>query len=342
MVADCTTTVTKKCEMKIPDPMSSTARVYAFVLLPLILGSGCGYSPRPEWESAEVIHQVLESNSLEKLWVRSNIYIGDSAANLNLAASGGKALIFGSLDIEEANSIIALDISTGELVWKTGPKPPLKLFAYRDGIYAGESGGGGRITKYDINTGKIQWSRFFWFASGVLHLQVYEGQLYIYLAPDKYRVLSISNGKTILLEIFPKQPPYLDSMKCGEIYQTPIYTHDTVYYRTGKNSEKGKVCAINLSTGELRWKSNLNAISNIVVKENGVFVLVENGELLALNPETGEEITTTKISFGNQPFEFHTPGAEIVPYFVAYDDETDILLVYLGDSRQLFAFKEEK
>jgi outer membrane protein assembly factor BamB len=311
--------------------------LFALVSLLIILGSGNGYSLLPDWEPAKVTHQVVYNNSLETLWVRPNIYIGDSAADLNLAASGGRVFIFGTVDIEEARSVIALEASTGNLVWNSDPKPSLTMFSDRGGLYVGESGGGGRITKYDLTTGDILWSRFFWYASGVLHLIVYKDQLHAYMAPDKHRILRTSDGKTILA-ILPKQPPFFDSIICGEIYQTPIYTSDTVYYRTGKNSEVGKVCAVDISTGKLRWKSDLNAISNIVVMENAVFVLVENGDLLALNPATGEEISTLKISFDNIPFDFHTPRAEVVPYFVAYDDENDILFVYLGDSRQLFSF----
>lgn len=324
--------------MKEYDPTVKSAKVFAFVILLIILGSGCGYSPKPNWESAKVTHQVEYINSLDTLWVRPDVYTRENVGKVNLASSGSKIFLLGSLDIEESNTVIALDIMTGDMVWKSDPKPSSTLYVDQEGVYVGQSGGGGRISKFDPDTGKVLWSRSFWYASGVLHLIVYKDQLHAYLAPDRHRILRTSDGKTIFA-ILPKQPPFFDSRVCGEIHDTPIYTSDTVYYRTGYlSSVVGKVCAVDLSTGELRWKSDLNVISNIVVKENAVFVLVEKGDLLALNPVSGEEISTLKISFDNKPFVIQTPQGGVFPYFVAYDDEKDILSVYLGDSRQLFAF----
>lgn len=103
--------------------------------------------------------------------------------------------------------------------------------------------------------------------------------------------------------------------------------------------EKGEICAVDISTGQLLWRSDLGVISNVVVSDKAVFVLVESGNLLALNPITGQEIPALRISFENKPFILYSTRTSAGGYFLAYDNENHILFVALGDSRQLFAFK---
>lgn len=178
--------------------------------------------------------------------------------------------------------------------------------------------------------------QIFWDSGGVSHLIVYDNKLNIYLSPDKHRVLRTSDGKGVFIS---KPPPYFDSGVCGSIYQTPIYTDNKIYFRTERGLEKGEICAVDISTGQLLWRSDLGVISNVVVSDKAVFVLVESGNLLALNPITGQEIPALRISFENKPFILYSTRTSAGGYFLAYDNENHILFVALGDSRQLFAFK---
>jgi outer membrane protein assembly factor BamB len=280
----------------------------------------------------------MYSDSFRIIWDRPGVFIGISWGDLNLAAYGSRVIFLGSLDIGKSSSVIALDALTGEFVWETNPKPPSTIFVSQDGLYVGEAGGGSRVTSYDLDTGEIRWSKLFLNSSGVESLIVYKNQLHAYIAPDMHKILNTLNGK-IITSILPTPPPFFDSTVCGDIYQVPIYTDDTIYFRTGRNLEVGNVCAVDISTGELRWKSDLSVVSNVVASDDAVFILVESGDLLALNPATGVEISPLEISFSNKPFILYKPYIEVGNYFVAYDAENDILLAYLGDSRQLFAFK---
>jgi len=91
----------------------------------------------------------------------------------------------------------------------------------------------------------------------------------------------------------------------------------------------------------LRWKSDLGVISNVAVSEDAVFVLVESGELLALDPSSGQKMATSGVSFDNQPFVPYSKDTTSGSFYLAYNVENDILIAYLGDSRQLFAFRVE-
>jgi outer membrane protein assembly factor BamB len=261
---------------------------FYFIFLLTVLQVGCGSTPKPNWKPAQTSHDVLNDNSLETLWSRENIYVED-LASVGLATSSDKVFILGSTDANETSKLNALDVHTGELMWKSENRPLFPIYADKNGVYVEEEGGGGNVTKYDPDTGQILWSRDFWDSSGVLHIIVYDGNLHVYLSPDKHKVLRMSDGKRIF-SLLPKSPPFFDSGICGIAYQTPIHTTDTIYYRENVSPFKGEVCAVDISTGKLRWKSDLDVISNVAASDKAVFVLVESGEILALNPSNGKEI----------------------------------------------------
>jgi outer membrane protein assembly factor BamB len=243
----------------------------------------------------------------------------------------------GSTDVDQPSKLNALDAFTGELVWKSKSRSLFPIIADESGVYV-EGDGPGSIKKYDPDTGEILWSRNFWTAGGVMHFIVYDGNLHAYLSPDKHKILRRSDGKT-LFSLFPQSPPFFESTVCGTPYLTPIYTVDTIYYRENISMHTGEVCAVDISTGKLRWKSNWVVISNVVVSKDAIFVLVEDGYLLALDPTNGDEISELSISIENKPFipsSAHTTSGN---FFLAYDAHNKIIVTYLGDSRQLFAFQ---
>jgi len=293
--------------------------------------------PPIEWEPAETFHNVIEASSFRVLWSRSNVYIADWVTD-GLAASSEKVFILGSLDINESAKLIALDVFTGDPVWESESKDMSKIFTSEDGVYVDEDGRGGSIKKYDPTTGETLWFRQFWDSGGVMHIITYKEQLHVYLSPDKHKILNPSDGETIV-SIFPDSPPFFDSGVCGISYQTPIYAKGTIYYRSNPNLFKGEVCAVDYFSGEMRWKSDLGVISNVVAKDDTALALVESGELLALNSSTGEELSNLKISFDNKPFILYSTRTTSGGYFLAYDTEKNILVVYLGDSHQIFAFE---
>jgi outer membrane protein assembly factor BamB len=313
--------------------------VFVFIFLAVFVVFGCGDSNplQIDWKPAEIFHNIVDTNSFRVLWSRSNVYIADWVT-LGLATSGEKVFILGSLDINESAKLVALDVFTGDPVWEAESKDMSKIFTSEDGIYVDEDGRGGSVKKYDPATGKVLWFRQFWDSGGVLHMITYKEQLHVYLSPDKHKVLRPSNGETIV-SIFPDSPPFFDSGVCGISYQTPIYTKDTIYYRSNPNLFKGDICAVDYFSGEMRWKSDLGVISNVVAKDDTALMLVESGDLLALNSSTGEEVSNLKISFDNKPFILYSTHTASGGYFLAYNTKNNILIAYLGDSRQIFAFK---
>ena len=318
------------------DDFANRRNIFSLLLILAISCSGCEANSKLSYRTPpETSHSPIQNDSYTVLWDRSNIYIEDGVT-LGLATSSNNVYILGSIDVKESNRLNAVDAITGNSAWKTDPKTLFTIFANAEGLYMGESGIGGKVVRYGTNTGKAIWSKSFWDSGGVSHLIVYDNNLNIYLSPDKHRVLKTSDGKEIFLS---KSPPYFDSGVCGYIYQTPIYTDNKIYFRTERGLEKGEICAVDMSTGQLLWRSDLGVISNVVVSDKALFVLVESGDLLALNPITGQEIPALRISFYNKPFILYSTRTSAGGYYLAYDNENHILFVALGDSRQLFAFK---
>jgi outer membrane protein assembly factor BamB len=124
-----------------------------------------------------------------------------------------------------------------------------------------------------------------------------------------------------------------------QLRMAPLFTDDVIYLRLG--GTMGSAYAIERSTGKILWKTNDIVVSNIALSEPGgmAYMLTRNGELWGVKKDTGE--ITTLIEFSNSPFILN--GEDIVGgYELAYDQTTMSLFILLGDSRQLFAFKEEE
>jgi outer membrane protein assembly factor BamB len=316
--------------------LTKTAVCQLIFVLAIFLSS-CNQDSRvPNWEPVEISHAVADNKLSNLLWSRQNVFI-DISASVGLATSSDKVFVAGSTNVNQASKLNALDIFTGEPIWKSDVRALFPIIADKNGVYVEGDGIGGNVTKYNPDTGEVLWSKDFWDSGGVLHLIIYDNDLHVYLSPDKHKVVRTSDGKRIL-SLFPKNPPFFDSRECGTAYQTPVYTDGTIYFRDNESFLEGKICAVDISTGKLRWKSEFGVISNVAVSKNAVFVLVESGELLALDPSTGQKMATLGVSFDNQPFVPYSTDTTSGSFFLAYNVENDILIVYLGDSRQLFAF----
>jgi outer membrane protein assembly factor BamB len=118
----------------------------------------------------------------------------------------------------------------------------------------------------------------------------------------------------------------------------PLFTTTMVIVRTGQQS--GSIFALSRKTGKLIWKIKDNIVSNVVYSPaKGIFyALTYNGELLAISETSGQvEIIA---NFSSVPFVLNGEGS-VGSYQLAYDLNASVLFVSLGDSRQLFAFKEQ-
>ena len=144
------------------------------LILFVILPSGCQKKTQTfYWIPAEISHTALQNDSYNILWNKSDIYTQDGVT-LGLATNGDKVYVLGSTNVKESSRLNAFDAITGSSVWESGPKTLHTVFANGEGLYIGESGIGGKVVKYDPDTGKALWSKNFWDSGGVQHLIVFD------------------------------------------------------------------------------------------------------------------------------------------------------------------------
>ena len=118
----------------------------------------------------------------------------------------------------------------------------------------------------------------------------------------------------------------------------PIFTEDKLFLRNGADFS-GTAYALDPTTGELLWEIP-NIVGNLIYSPDKhlIYALHKDGNLLAVDENNGKE--TVIATFSPSPFIF-LDGTDPGAYQLAYDADERILVVYLGDSRQLFAFKVE-
>ena len=92
-----------------------------------------------------------------------------------------------------------------------------------------------------------------------------------------------------------------------------------------------KLQAINTNTGDQIWEYNEKLVSNIGLSQGIIYAIQIDGDLVAIDPNTGREIGYVKFS----PLRTETTS-RTKAYWVATTDKN--VFVYFGDSRELIAF----
>jgi outer membrane protein assembly factor BamB len=224
-----------------------------------------------------------------------------------------------------------------------------------DGLYVGCSGNT-YVVKYDLNGDKL-WSTPLR-GPGIRYMYLIDDQLQVSTSLDELVGLNTSDGKGTLLHsddqivIFSTLAvSYVDlnglravdnNTKTvlwntewdGLFWLAPVFLADVILFRTG--IEMGRIYGIDRASGATLWRTDENIISNIAYSPTKatVYALSRDGQLLAINPISGEQSILAE--FSSVPFIL---DGEVGGYELAFDDTTQLLYVLLGDSRQLFAFQ---
>jgi outer membrane protein assembly factor BamB len=333
-----------------------------------ILGlAGCN----PYWvplPTPAVHHTPLKTSGLSGIWSLPNIYAEQAYYMPKMVANAGRVTLFGSMSNDEEDRLICLDGSSGKVAWERGD-PDHKERGYLSAISATPSnlyvgyGGVPSVKKLDLSTGDVLWSQPLP-GRGLLYIFVIGDEVQIVttlewftrLNADNGKVIEKVNGRGILFSTsqITISPTLMNELQAEdtttgkliwrisldrELRMAPLFTEDAIYLRSGETM--GSVYAVQRSTGKVLWKTDDIVISNIAVSpaKKLAYVLTREGKLLGIDIDTG--MSTTLIEFSNGPFTLN--GEDIVGgYELAYDQTTRSLFILLGDSRQLFAFKEEE
>lgn len=339
-------------------PISKTNFWIGWIAALLVL-SGC--FPNYTWPGAIATHEVAATNSLGLLWERSEVIVRYTWSSSPLvAASSGRVFFLGRIGRDGKDGIYALSAEDGQLLWQREAISLWNLAATQDGLYVGDSGITARISRHDLETGELEWRRYF-LGNSVLSLIVEDDLVSTYFNPDLYRVLSGEDGRVIRRQksetpiyLSTKKEtylrPYLNVLRAkkagtrkviweteiyGDILQPPIFARDQIFIRTGQ----GELYAIDRISGEIQWGMEEVFVSNIAVGQDAVYGVIKEGRLIGLDKQTGELIAF--VEFSPAPFVVGG-GSRVDGYYIAFDPETNVVFAFLGDSQQLFAFRTEE
>ncbi len=303
-----------------------TFRIIYTCLMILLFLSGC----EPYNYTPVTTHEVTETLGLEEVWKRDNVFIGYSG-NPIMVASEGIIAFLGGLDINDQSTLTTLSAESGELLWQKGYGSPNEIFASSDALFVGQSGLAG-VTKLDLTTGAIVWHTSLE-ARGLRNLTVLGDEIHVDTAAmtDKFFVLNATTGEIVRQVDTDTYLSFWNIEVDNQIFRVSVFTEDANLIL-----EDGKIYCLEPTIGKVKWQTEYIAASNLVVAEDLVFFLTKDGQLQALDLQTGE--LRYFVRFDTDRF-ILSGEAHIGGYNVAYDPQTKLIFAQLGDSAQLFAFQ---
>ena len=352
---------------KILWPLPTLLTIIAMVIIVLVER----VAPR-EWRPAVVKHTVPIDSDFEELW-NLTAYIGCKTC---LASTESNVYFSGSLENNSREFLVSLDLFTGEIEWQQVLKNRQTLEGFDSQyIYVNQPAtqkiadstqlwGVGELIAYDIESRDEVWNQKF-AGSGGTSVNSIVGDTLIIEAGSRYYQVDTHTGQQrsgpqhqILLfnregiqyqrsrgeglrGIDTEAEEVIWAYKLSRFPQF-IFEDEFILIGNAASKEWGGATALNGNTGKILWEQR-NVISNIVAS-NGVayFIQLEEGiwgpnrtldaQLLAIDIQTGETLSTLRF----EPSEIRS-GHGHYEYLVAASD--DIVLVYLGDGRQLIALR---
>jgi len=306
-------------------------------------------------------HVVEETNGLTELWSRDDVYVmrRDKALDVSMGIGCfigdlGKALKY--------DQITCFESETGKILWKKEEAAKNGLLAATPiGVFVAHTGFHNTLSRYDLQSGNLIWRKK-WYESNPTDLLFFDNQIQLstWKPGQDLRVFDTDGNVLKFInntDAFLTTPDVtyltvtgLQAVRTGTndilwehidtgLSLTPMITQDKILCRSESNS--GMAYALDRKTGELLWQVRDIVYSSSLAYSSErqlVYALNNNGDLLAIDENTGE--TNIAAKFSSTPFLLNVAGTAQA-YELAYDQKQHILLVSLGDSHQLYAFREE-
>lgn len=310
----------------------------------------------------QVTHLIDKLKGIEPIWALDHVYIISNEQDVTLDSLMGITCFLGDLGKRELyKNFVCLESQGGKVLWSKQNGVQSTIAITPDGIFIAYSSPA-ELKKFDLETGDLLESRKLG-GTGSIYLTYLNDQIQVSTTnPESLWILNtnaeimtkIRIGEyTMLLSTPDETYVYLKGLQALQtdtkdvlwehvdmrsMRQVPIFTEDKIFLRNGSGLS-GTAYALDRHNEKLLWNIS-NIIGNLVYSpdKQSVYALRENGDLLTIDAKTGNE--NILATFSPTPFLFFD-GVDTCAYQLAYDSEKHILLVYLGDSKQLFAFKVE-
>lgn len=304
------------------------------------------------WASAVVDREVIASPQFVSLWTRSNVFMR-AREDLPLLLIDERVFLIASTDQNKTLSLLGLDISDGQTAW-TQSRGGSHIAQNSKYLFLGEQG---LVTAFDLYSGERVWRTRLPVPKGVAYIVADEDEVSVDVAPTHFYVMDANTGEIIDSSTATQTPPFFYSdhetlefhvagssvwavnRQSGEriwrqdlnieIVQSPLLSGNRLLVKEG---HLALVYAFDTATGALIWQSQEKAASSLAVNNSILYYLTLNGQLMAVNAETGQSLATLDFTPDTPLTDPYERG-----YYVAAHN--GMVAVYFGDSRELFLLR---
>lgn len=314
------------------------------ILVPLLLPYGSA--------PAVTDREAVASPQFVPLWTRSSLFM-PPGEDVPLLMIDDRVFLIASTTRNASASLLGLDTSNGQTVW-TQLRSGSQIVYNSKYLFLGEQG---LVTAFDLYSGERVWRTRLPVPKAVEYITADEDKVSVDVAPTHYYVMDANTGEIIDSSTATQTPPFFyndhETLEFGvgmrsvwaedkqsgkevwrqtlniDIVQSPLLSGNRLLVKEG---HLALVYAFDTATGTLIWQSQEKAASNIAVDNSILYFLTLNGQLMAVNAETGQLLATLE-------FTPNTPLADPYErgYYVAAHN--GMVAVYFGDSRELFLLR---
>ncbi len=317
---------------------------------------------------------IEESDHLELLWEINDIYVPSSSNGVFLNVLNSELTYYGANRRCGRNRLNILDLegnfirheqdftSRRGLSTMTANSKFVVIGFNSTGKVGVEAAGNdafrgaGGIAVYSSQISNIAWQKKITGTLGIDELALYDDLIITEggsraLTPQ-YLLIDAADGTIInafdYTDTLPPISPYaylygnrhLDSPEMfnrwvdvfQNVYQAPIAQSGYVILRDENGVQVGTISVLKEIDASRMWFTPNVVLSNVAVNREFALFLTQTSELIVAKLETGEQMGSVKFS----PSEAQM--IEDGGFFVAVNED-NLIFVYFGDSRQLFAFE---
>ncbi|MBE2224948.1 MAG: PQQ-like beta-propeller repeat protein [Anaerolineae bacterium] len=291
------------------------------------------------------------------LWEKQNLHLGWVLPRNQFVATMNTLCYVGPQEdsLFHQISLICVNIHDGKQKWIGQADSGSSIESDEKQVYVG----GLSVRAYNAENGQKVWGRGV-DARSITGVTAYNGFVNVRATPNQFSVFDANNGTLQVEDSIPFITPHSfasDEQKIfeqfggqvgalniqddtliwdidfrNELLYRSVFSNGFIIVRSGW--QKGTIHVIDSETGRQIWEKE-GIASDFGINDTTLFFVTTQGEILAVDLETGEIQGRLILNGG----ELNTQGN--VPNNTSYIVRTvdDVVLVYLGDTGQLFSFR---
>ncbi|WP_404401625.1 outer membrane protein assembly factor BamB [Idiomarina seosinensis] len=243
------------------------------------------------------LHQLININEASD----QNWFSGIFSSPFPARISGGLVASYNKVYLGTENGdLVALDAETGELVWHTEVGNEVNANpAVGEGRVVVHTTGG-KVISYDAEDGEEQWQ--YEYQTPTLTLRgssaptIASGGVIVGDSNGTASILIANNGQQAWTQAVGSPSGATELEALADIDANPVVVGTTVYMI----AYNGELAALELRSGEVRWKRDYSAFENLLVRGNRIYLTDHRSHLYALNQDGGIELWSNNQLFGRQ------------------------------------------